>query len=191
MIYTGDMKLIVGLGNPEARYANTRHNTGFTVVETLVHQYDGQWQTKTKLMSSLSEVVVANQPVLFLKSSLYYNESGQSVRAVKDFYKIDTANILVIHDELALPFGTIRTRLGGSDAGNNGIKSINSHIGIDYARIRVGIQNEHSGMQDDSHFVLGKFTKTELDTFSHITTQCNHIVQEFASDIFTPTSYTI
>src|SRR6202008_961295 len=96
-----------------------------------------------------------------------YNDSGSAVRALKDFYKVDTSNILVVHDELALPFGTVRTRNSGSDAGNNGMKSIIATIGPHLARIRIGTANEYTAQHDATDFVLSQFTtqeRTQLPT---------------------------
>lgn len=185
------MKLIVGLGNPGAQYTNTRHNTGFAVVDQIVSDYGGTWQEKNKFKGQIIELTYDARPVLFLKPQTFYNDTGQSVRAVKDFYKIDNKDVLVIHDELALPFGSLRTRIGGSDAGNNGIKSINTHTGEDYARIRIGVYNELRERQDDADFVLSKFNKTESESFPKIIETTRKILAEFVSDIFEPTSYQI
>lgn len=185
------MKLIVGLGNPGSQYAHTRHNTGFAIVDEIVSEYGESWQEKSKFKGHITELTFDSRPVLFLKPQTFYNDSGESVRAVKDFYKIANQDILVIHDELALPFGSIRTRIGGSDAGNNGIKSINAHIGEDYARIRIGVYNELRERQDDADFVLSKFSKSEGEVFPKIIDRTQKILADFASDIFEPTSYQI
>lgn len=191
MIYTNDMKLIVGLGNPEIKYTHTRHNTGFAIVDHIVNEYGGKWQEKTKFQAHIVELTLESRSVLLVKPQTFYNDSGQSVRAIKDFYKIPLNDILVIHDELALPFGTIRIRLGGSDAGNNGIKSINSHIGEEYTRIRIGIANDIYNRQDDINFVLSKFKKTESEIFPKIIDTTQKILADFVSDIIVPTSYNI
>jgi peptidyl-tRNA hydrolase, PTH1 family len=185
------MKLIVGLGNPGNQYVGTRHNTGFAIVDHIVSEYGEAWQDKSKFKGLLTELTFDSRPVFFLKPQTFYNDSGQSVRAVKDFYKIANKDILVIHDELVLPFGSLRTRVGGSDAGNNGIKSINTYIGEDYARIRVGIYNELRERQDDADFVLSKFSKKESETFQKVIDTTQKILAEFASDIFESTSYNL
>lgn len=185
------MKLIIGLGNPGVEYTNTRHNTGFAIVDHIVSEYGETWQNKSKFKAHIAELTFDARPVLFLKPQTFYNDSGESVRAIKDFYKISNKDTLIIHDELALPFGSIRTRIGGSDAGNNGVKSINAHIGEDYARIRVGVYNELRDRQDDADFVLSKFTKAESETFPKLIETTQKILAEFASDIFLPTSYNV
>lgn len=170
------MKLIVGLGNPEKKYENTRHNTGFMVVDRLA----GDWQDKPKFHGQISEKDIDDEKVVFYKPSTYYNDSGRGVRAVKDFYKLDSSDILVIHDELALPFGIVRTRVGGSDAGNNGIKSLNTHLGEDYARIRVGVGQEDRH-ENDVNFVLSAFNQTESSNLTQVLDLADKLVQEFIS----------
>lgn len=183
------MKLIVGLGNPGKEYVNTRHNTGFQAVDFLAEKFEGNWQEKSKLLGSLSQITLSSQPVLLLKPTTFYNDSGQSARAVKDFYKLDNSDILVIHDELALPFGTIRARIGGSDAGNNGVKSLNAHLGEDYARIRVGVWHELRDRIEDTDFVLSRFNQSEKESFAEIFKIIEKITADFVADIFESTSY--
>lgn len=185
------MKLIVGLGNPGKEYEHTRHNTGFKVLDYLALQQEETWQQKTKFLGHVIQTTFSSQPVLLLKPQTFYNDSGQSVRLVKDFFKIDNKDILVVHDELALPFGTLRSRMGGSDAGNNGIKSINAHIGQDYARIRIGIWHEARDKIDDTDFVLGRFSATENAAFPKLLEQAEVIINSFAADIFESTSYKV
>jgi PTH1 family peptidyl-tRNA hydrolase len=155
------MKMIVGLGNPGAEYERTRHNVGSMFVHAFVGAHDIQMQAKSKFHADIAELPVAGQKVLFVVPTTYYNSSGESVQAVASFYKIAPEDILVIHDELALPFGTIRTRYGGSDAGNNGVKSVSSHVGEGTARIRIGIYNELRDKMDDADFVLSRFSSEE------------------------------
>lgn len=159
------MKLILAQGNPEPRFDNTRHNIGFFVIDHIADRYNAKWIEKSKFHASLAEVTIGDQKVLLVKPHTFYNETGRAARSLIDFYSLNAASdVLVIHDELALPIGTIRTRKQGSDAGNNGIKSLNSHIGLDYHRIRIGISNEHRMAGDDMNFVLSKFSKAEQDT---------------------------
>lgn len=159
MVYTGSMKLIVGLGNPESRYDGTRHNTGFFVLDELAKKHGLKWQLKEKFKAHVTEL--PGKTALLVKPTTYYNLVGESVRALADFYKIPPEDILIIHDELALPFGTLRTREKGSDAGNNGIKSLNAHLGHTTKRLRIGIQNELTPHMDAADFVLAKFTPDE------------------------------
>lgn len=183
------MKLIVGLGNPEERYESTRHNTGFKVVDAYVESRGGGFKPKDKFKASIAEVSSGGEKVLLAKPTTYYNLSGEAVRAIADFYKITPGDILVIHDELALPFGTIRTRIGGSDAGNNGVKSVTEHIGPDTARMRIGIYNELRDKIDDADFVLSRFTKNESEHFDDLHKKTAAIIDAFITGSFEATTH--
>lgn len=176
-------KLIVGLGNIGNQYEGTRHNVGFAICDAIISDQGYSFKETSKHHCLLSEVQVGDQKVAFIKPTTFYNESGRSVRSLVDFYKLESHDVLVIHDELALPFGTIRTRVGGSHAGNNGIKSVSAHIGQDFARIRIGILNDlRERMDDDAHFVLSKFSSSEQAQFSSIVDEVKMEVLKFISD---------
>lgn len=158
------MKIIFAQGNPDTKYVHTRHNTGFLVLDAVGEKYDATWRTIDKYKGHIADITVEGEKVLLVKPLSYYNDTGLVARTLIDYYKLDPASdFLVIHDDLALPFGTIRTRENGSDAGNNGIKSLNQHIGQDYARIRIGIWTDARDRMDDVNFVLGTFPKEEFD----------------------------
>jgi PTH1 family peptidyl-tRNA hydrolase len=132
------LKLIVGLGNPGPQYALTRHNLGFMVVDSVHGRHGfGSWQAKFDGM--LSTGTLHGDKVLLLKPMTYMNLSGRSVQAAMAFYKILPADMWVVHDELDLPFGEHRAKLGGGDAGHNGLKSITAAVGEAYHRLRCGI----------------------------------------------------
>ena len=161
------MKIILAQGNPGLQYKNTRHNVGFLVVDTIAEKHRTDFAKKPKFHAEIAEVTIAGEKVLLVKPSTFYNETGQAARLITDFYKVSANNdFLVIHDDLALPLGTIRVREKGSDAGNNGIKSLNAHLGANYSRIRVGIYNNLRDRIHDADFVLSNFTKTESDTLT-------------------------
>lgn len=158
------MKLLLGLGNPGPRYRATRHNTGWRVLDRLASQHSASWLEKAKFHAAISEFSQGSEKVVLAKPTTFYNETGRAARALIDFYKLDPArDVLVIHDDLALPFGSIRVRETGSDAGNNGIKSLNAHLGPDYARLRIGIASELRPRLGDVEFVLAAFTPEEND----------------------------
>ena len=182
--------MIIGLGNPEKHYTNTRHNTGFMALEWLAEKHGATWQAKNKLKSEQASCEINGAAVLLVKPAANYNNSGMSVRAARDFYSVATDDILIIHDELALPLGTIRTRLSGSDAGNNGIKNIISHIGPDFKRIRIGIGQEER-REPDMDFVLSQFNKTEAGKLPELFSQTEKIVSDFIGDSFEPSSIKI
>lgn len=164
------MKIIFAQGNPGTQYARTRHNVGFMVLDALVQAIGTSWREHTKFRAYIAETAILNEKVLFVKPTTFYNDTGSSARAIIDFYKLDPKeDFLVIHDELALPFGTVRTREKGSDAGNNGIKSLTQHLGAEYARIRIGVWNELRDRMNDADFVLSSFTSIELVQLNTIT----------------------
>ncbi len=157
------MKIIFAQGNPGAEYAKTRHNVGFLALDFYADKKSVQFQEKSKFNAYIAELKARDEKVLLVKPTTYYNETGKSARALAYFYKVETPDILVIHDEIALPFGMIRTREKGGDAGNNGIKSLNAHLGEDYARIRVGTANELKEKIGAHDFVLSRFSAEESE----------------------------
>lgn len=171
------MKLIIGLGNLGDHFTSTRHNVGFYILDNLTND----WQEKAKFKAFISEQGVGDEKIIFAKPTTYYNLSGVAVRAIKDFYKLQNNDILVVHDELALPFGTVRVRLDGSDAGNNGIKSVIEQIGNDFSRLRVGIANEHSAKTDQADFVLAQFSHEEKAKLPEIANQAQDLINKFNS----------
>lgn len=175
------MKLIFAQGNPGTQYARTRHNVGFIILDALASKEGGTWKTDTKMKADIATVHLKDEKVLLVKPLSFYNETGQVARALIDFYKLDPAeDLLAIHDELALPFGTVRVRQKGSDAGNNGVKSLNAHLGPDYARIRVGVWNERRDQMDDAAFVLSVFTAEEMaDLTKLISTPIIPLIDDF------------
>lgn len=173
------MKLIVGLGNPDPKYGQTRHNVGFALVDEAARTWGAPWQEKQKFKADIAETVQANEKIILAKPTTYYNLSGEAVRAIFDFYKLLPRDVLVVHDELALPFGTLRARLDGSDAGNNGIKNIIAHIGPDFARLRIGTANEQTASTDAADFVLSRFTPEELTSMPKIATHATQLMLHF------------
>jgi len=184
-------KLVVGLGNVGKKYKNTRHNAGFLCLDHAVKLASGEWKEKKSLKSFVSEVRVGEKRVVFIKPTTLMNLSGDSVQAVKQFYKVENKDVLVVHDELALPFGSLRIRTGGSDAGNNGIKSVSAAIGEDYSRLRIGIAGEHSDKEDAAAYVLKNFSKAEQGEFKALYAETNALITEFIySDHLTPDTRT-
>lgn len=185
------MKVVFAQGNPGAQYANTRHNVGFLVVESLAAQHRAEFIKKPKFHADIAEVSIAGEKVLLVKPATFYNQTGQAARMITDFYKLNVVtDFLAIHDDLALPLGTIRIRESGRDAGNNGIKSLNAHLGSNYARIRIGIYNELRDRIHDADFVLSNFTKAESDVLKEmITPKIIELINEFCSGNIAATSH--
>ena len=187
------MKLIFAQGNPGSQYTTTRHNVGFLILDQLATQAGGEFMKKPKFHADIAELSIAGEKTLLVKPTTFYNETGQSARSLTDFYKLDTANdILVIHDDLALPLGTIRIREKGSDAGNNGIKSLNAHLGQSYSRIRIGIKNELHSRVSDVDFVLGHFSKDENEILIEtIIPKTIELIEHFCAGQLETTSHKI
>ncbi|MDB5167505.1 MAG: pth, peptidyl-tRNA hydrolase [Candidatus Saccharibacteria bacterium] len=174
------MKIILAQGNPESKYDNTRHNVGFAVIDEFAESHNLQWSEKSKFSALIAETTIDDEKVILVKPTTYYNETGQSARRLIDFYSVMPAHdLLVIHDDLALPFGTIRTRGQGSDAGNNGVKSLNNHIGPDYHRIRIGIANDLRERMGDMDFVLGKFSRDESEALDKLMPEIFGFIADF------------
>jgi len=154
------MKLIVGLGNPGKQYAKTRHNIGFEVIDELSSRFNIPLdQSKHKGIYGMG--FFKGEKVLLLKPLTYMNLSGESIRAVMDYYQIETEDLVVIYDDLDLPAGKIRLRQKGSPGGHNGIKSTVAHLGTQqFNRIRIGIDRPEPGVFVPD-YVLGTFTKQE------------------------------
>ena len=155
------MKVILALGNPGEKHVHTRHNAGFLVVNQLAAEQGAQFSNKPKFFSDIAELNMSGEKILLVKPTTYYNDVGISARALMDFYKLTLDNVLVIHDDTALDFGKIRVRKGGRDAGSNGLKSLHTHIGADFWRIRIGTDNLLRRQIGDVDFVLSKFNADE------------------------------
>lgn len=174
------MKLIVGLGNPGKEYQKTRHNIGFMAVDALADYLGGEWQSKPKWRAEICEITNHDQKVLLVKPTSFYNLTGEVVRQIGDFYKVNhSKDLLVIHDDLALDFGTIRVRHKGSDAGNNGIKSIILHIGGNFWRIRIGTNSPLAIHVDTAHFVLTKLSFAERRRLKSSLTKVTQVANNF------------
>lgn len=172
--------LVVGLGNIDKEYEGTRHNVGFLCVDEFAKQNDfTSWSTKKDLKCLFTKQLVGDTSVILIKPTTYMNNSGEAVQAVQKFFKLDNSKTLVIHDELDIDFGHIRTRVGGGSAGNNGIKSLIQHVGEDFTRIRIGVNNEHNQKMDSADFVLAKFNKEEQAHLPKLTREVSTLISEF------------
>ena len=152
--------LVVGLGNPGPTYARNRHNVGFMVLDLLAQRAGGRFKAH-RGRADLVEGRLVGEPALLAKPKCYMNESGGPTASLRDFFKVTTDRIVVVHDELDIPYGTLRLKAGGGDNGHNGLRSITSSIGSrDYLRVRVGI-GRPPGRQDPADFVLKDFSGAE------------------------------
>ena len=171
------MHLIVGLGNPDKQHLYNRHNIGFMVIDYFLNNY----KTSSILKSTFKGQLFKFQDLLFLKPTTYMNLSGESVLAVKNFYKIEIENIIVIHDDLDLKFGAIKFKQGGGNGGHNGLKSIDKYISQNYKRVRIGI-----GKPDDKskiiNYVLENFNQDELEKLDIIIKHCFNSIKKLITE---------
>lgn len=164
------MFLIVGLGNPGSKYEFTRHNIGFLCVDFLAEKL-GFPVFKEKGKSLFSKGQINGEDVILLKPQTFMNLSGQSVLSISSFFKIPTENIIVIQDEIDLPFASVKVKFAGGHAGHNGLRSIDLAIGKDYHRIRCGVdhpKNTDITEKDVADYVLEKFNKEEIKNLQKI-----------------------
>ncbi len=159
------MHLIVGLGNIGEKYQLTRHNVGFLVIDEMTKNLTTSNINKSNFKADVLKSIYN----LFIKPKTYMNHSGEAVIAIKDYYKIDIDNIIVIHDDIDLPFGTVKFKVGGGHGGHNGLRSIDSHIGKDYIRVRIGV-GKPIIKTDVVNYVLSNFSKEELNKLEGIIT---------------------
>lgn len=187
------MKIIFAQGNPGKQYERTRHNTGFMVLDAFAISHASKWKLNNKFKADLAELAVGDEKVLLVKPRSFYNDTGTIASRILDFYKLSAAeDLLVIHDDLSLPFGTIRRREKGSDAGNNGIKSLNAHLGEKYRRLRIGIWNQKRVLMDDADFVLSDFTAEETEKLkTDIIPHAIEAIEFFVGGTFENTSATL
>ena len=155
------MKLFVGLGNPGAKYAMNRHNIGFRAIERIADDHGfGAW--RGKFQGAISEGRLGREKVFLLRPETFMNNSGQSVGAAIQFYKLEPADVIVFHDEIDLAPAKLRVKLGGGHAGHNGLRSLHAHIGEAYARVRIGVG--HPGRKEAvPGYVLNDFSKADAD----------------------------
>jgi peptidyl-tRNA hydrolase, PTH1 family len=153
--------LVVGLGNPGPRYATTRHNIGAMVADVLADRMGSGFKLHKKSGTDTASGRLADRPVVLAKPRSYMNESGRQVAALAKFYSAPPEHLIVIHDELDLDFGKVRLKVGGGEAGHNGLRSVSAALGTkDYHRVRIGI-GRPPGRKDPAAFVLENFTAAE------------------------------
>ncbi len=171
------MKLIVGLGNPGKNYKNTRHNVGFIVLDSYLDTSD--W--KEKFNALYHEERIGGDKVIFVKPLTFMNLSGDAIVKFVNYYDVNIDDILVIHDDLDLPFSTYKLKKNSSAGGHNGIKSIINRLGSqEFARLKVGVSKDKS--VDTKDYVLGNFSKNEAEVFAEMQKTFNKIIESFIKD---------
>jgi PTH1 family peptidyl-tRNA hydrolase len=172
-----NLRLIVGLGNPGRKYAGTRHNAGFMVVDQLVHRWKIEWAGKKRFDAQVAKTERRGQRVILCKPETFMNASGEAVRAVGGYYKAPTAGLLVVVDDADLPLGEIRLRARGSSGGHHGLESIEQHLGTrEFARLRIGIGRGETVVREITGHVLAEFSRAERELMDKVLTQaCGQI----------------
>lgn len=172
--------IIIGLGNPGKEFVGTRHNIGFAILDEFAAKNDFPgWLAKKDLKCELTVQNLGENRVVLCRPQTFMNNSGEAAQAVQRFYRVYNPQTLAVYDELAIQFGQLRTRVGGSDAGHNGVKSLIQHLGADFSRLRVGVDSKVAKKADAADYVLGKFTKEEQKYLPQITREANAIITEF------------
>jgi peptidyl-tRNA hydrolase, PTH1 family len=163
-----DIFLIVGLGNPGAEYAETRHNAGFLLVEKLAAQWKCEWAKERKFRARVAKTARNGKRVMLCEPQTFMNLSGETVGAVKNFYQLPLGQLLVAVDDADLPLGTIRLRSSGSSGGHHGLESIEQHLGSrEFARLKIGIGRK-DGLREITGHVLGRFDSAESELLKKI-----------------------
>jgi PTH1 family peptidyl-tRNA hydrolase len=176
-----DRSLIVGLGNPGPRYAVTRHNAGFAVADLLAERVGGRFKSH-RGRADVLETRLAGQPVVLAKPWSYMNESGGPLVAVARFYKVPAERVIVVHDDIDLPFGTLRLKRGGGDGGHNGLRSVTSALGSpQYLRVRIGV-GRPPGRQDPADYVLREFGAAERKELPYVIDRAADAVERLVAE---------
>ena len=171
-----NLKLIVGLGNPGKEYENTRHNAGFKFIDKFASSLNLNFN-KEKFGGLYTEFNYQNEKIILLKPQKYINLSGEVLIKFKDFYKIDTKDILIIFDDLDTELGQIKIKYKGSSGGHNGLKNIEYHLHtVEYKRIKIGISKNSN---DKIDYVIGKMPKEELEKLEKVTDKANEILKDY------------
>jgi len=166
------MYLIAGLGNPDDKYKHTRHNIGFLVIDEIIKGLKTTNITNQNF-NSITKKYLTN---LYAKPQTYMNASGEAILNIADYYNIENKNIIIIHDDLDLTFGTVKFKIGGGNGGHNGLKSIDNYIGKDYIRVRIGI-GKPKNKTNIADYVLSNFSQEEFKELEIIISHCKNAIE--------------
>jgi PTH1 family peptidyl-tRNA hydrolase len=184
------MKIIFGLGNSKKQYDKTRHNVGFIAADYFADTNNLKFKDSSKFNAYITEFTsVDGEKIMIVKPTTMMNLSGDSVRQLRDFYKFESRDVLVICDDLDRDFGECRVRTSGGHGGQNGLRSIINILGEDFYRLRIGIANELRGNIDSADFVLSRFSKTELETIKNNADKLTSVIDNFIDNKLEATSF--
>ncbi len=176
------MFLIAGLGNPGEKYKNTRHNIGFLVIDEIAKNLNTTSINNSNFKSITQKTLNQNLHQILAKPQTFMNLSGESILAIADYYGIENSEIIIIHDDLDLPFGSVKFKVGGGHGGHNGLRSIDGHIGNDYIRVRIGIGKPQN--KEVADYVLSDFSKAEMEKLSDIITHTIKAINAIQTEPF-------
>lgn len=177
----GDRWIVVGLGNPGPKYERTRHNAGVMVIRELLER-TGRTLKNHKSGAAIAECEISGEKVVLARLSSYMNESGRPLGALCKFFKTPPEHLIVVHDELDVPFGDVRVKLGGGTAGHNGVKSVGQHLGSkDFIRVRIGVSRPRGG-RDAIDYVLNEFTGSERKELPFVISTAADAVEAILAD---------
>lgn len=175
------MRLVVGLGNPGRKYADTRHNAGFLVVDRLAQRLGAPVDQK-QFGAEVGKATFGAVPAILAKPQGYMNLSGQPVASLRGYYKVEADQIVVVHDDLDIPFGDVRVKKGGGHGGHNGLRDMQAKLGTnDFVRVRFGVSRPAPG-QDTADYVLGDWSSTERDQLDAIVDRAADAVESVVRD---------
>jgi PTH1 family peptidyl-tRNA hydrolase len=177
------LRLVVGLGNPGADYARTRHNAGFMVLQEVAARTSAQWNLEKKFNARVAKTERGGTKWLLAEPQTFMNASGEAVSALVNFHRVPIAGLLVVVDDADLPFGEIRMRPKGSSGGHHGLESIEQHLGTrEFARLKVGIGRTADGRREITNYVLGKFNAAETKLLEKVLKRAADQVECWASE---------
>ncbi|MDD7384035.1 MAG: aminoacyl-tRNA hydrolase [Actinomycetaceae bacterium] len=178
------MIVIVGLGNPGADYEGTRHNCGHMVIDELCRRWGVSLKRIKGTKMQAAQIVIRGEKAWICQCETFMNTSGDPVRRFLDYFHVDPTNLLVVHDDMDLAFGTLRMKRGGGEGGHNGLKSISQYLGTqDYMRLRVAIGRPHPG-EDPAHYVLGHFPRAQHAEVERIVCEAAEAAEQVITDGF-------
>ena len=176
---------VIGLGNPGKKYVNTRHNLGFLALDKLKQSLHGSdWQLEKKFQAEISEVIHQQYKIFFVKPQTFMNNSGESIQKLLTFYKASPKDIIVLHDEVDIPFGKIKTTLSSRAAGHNGIRDIIEKLGTqDFRRIRLGVGKSENPNVSLADHVLHNFSETEMQQLPTLLEETEQLLKNFLEEL--------
>jgi len=172
--------MIVGLGNPGRRYVQTRHNVGFTVIENLANRWSIPADGK-QLGALVGTGRIGDSKAMLIRPQSFMNRSGQPVRSLVGYFKLASSDVIVVHDDLDLPFGRVQLKQGGGHGGHNGLRDLNKHVGSDYVRVRMGVGRPPEGW-DTADYVLGKWSQDETPQVPSIIDRASDAIESVIRD---------